>query len=95
MRQRIRRTDRDVSASRAPAAPYATDLPGIQPEEVSDFRYCGPKGIRTPDLLAASQTLYQLSYGPVRRPQSSELAAACSEPFQRIRGASRHRRSRS
>ena len=24
----------------------------------------GPKGIRTPDLLAASQTLYQLSYGP-------------------------------
>ena len=25
----------------------------------------GPKGIRTPDLLAASQTLYQLSYGPV------------------------------
>jgi hypothetical protein len=25
---------------------------------------CGPKGIRTPDLLAASQTLYQLSYGP-------------------------------
>ena len=25
----------------------------------------GPKGIRTPDLLAASQTLYQLSYGPL------------------------------
>ena len=25
---------------------------------------CGPKGIRTPDLLAASQALYQLSYGP-------------------------------
>ena len=24
----------------------------------------GPKGIRTPDLLAASQALYQLSYGP-------------------------------
>ena len=26
---------------------------------------CGPKGIRTPDLLAASQALYQLSYGPL------------------------------
>jgi hypothetical protein len=25
----------------------------------------GPKGSRTPDLLAASQALYQLSYGPV------------------------------
>jgi hypothetical protein len=25
----------------------------------------GPEGIRTPDLLAASQALYQLSYGPV------------------------------
>ena len=24
----------------------------------------GPTGIRTPDLLAASQALYQLSYGP-------------------------------
>ena len=24
----------------------------------------GPKGSRTPDLLAASQALYQLSYGP-------------------------------
>ncbi len=24
----------------------------------------GPKGTRTPDLLAASQALYQLSYGP-------------------------------
>ena len=27
----------------------------------------GPKGIRTPDLLAASQALYQLSYGPRER----------------------------
>jgi hypothetical protein len=27
---------------------------------------CGPKGIRTPDLMAASHALYQLSYGPVR-----------------------------
>ena len=26
--------------------------------------FCGPKGSRTPDLLAASQALYQLSYGP-------------------------------
>jgi hypothetical protein len=25
----------------------------------------GPKGIRTPDLMAASHALYQLSYGPV------------------------------
>ena len=25
----------------------------------------GPEGARTPDLLTASQTLYQLSYGPV------------------------------
>ncbi len=24
----------------------------------------GPKGIRTPDLMAASHVLYQLSYGP-------------------------------
>ncbi len=26
----------------------------------------GARGIRTPDLLAASQTLSQLSYGPAR-----------------------------
>jgi hypothetical protein len=26
----------------------------------------GPKGARTPDLMAASHALYQLSYGPVR-----------------------------
>src|SRR5436190_23630397 len=28
----------------------------------------GPEGNRTPDLLAASQALYQLSYGPRREP---------------------------
>ncbi len=26
---------------------------------------CGGKGIRTPDLLIANETLYQLSYTPV------------------------------
>ncbi len=25
----------------------------------------GPRGTRTPDLMAASHALYQLSYGPV------------------------------
>src|SRR5581483_1742493 len=29
----------------------------------------GPKGIRTPDLMAASHALYQLSYGPVPEKQ--------------------------
>jgi hypothetical protein len=31
-------------------------------------RLNGAEGIRTPDLLAASQTLSQLSYGPALRP---------------------------
>ncbi len=25
---------------------------------------CGPKGVRTPDLIIANDALYQLSYGP-------------------------------
>ena len=45
-------------------------------------------GTRTPDLLAASQALYQLSYGPAVG-QSSEAATACPEPFHARRGASR------
>jgi hypothetical protein len=53
----------------------------------------GPKGIRTPDLLAASQALYQLSYGPwvsesTRRPDASGS-------FHSSLGASFHNRSRS
>ena len=31
----------------------------------SAFRNGGGKGIRTPDLLIANETLYQLSYAPV------------------------------
>ncbi len=33
-------------------------LPGF------NFKYGGAKGGRTPDLLIANETLYQLSYGP-------------------------------
>ena len=53
----------------------------------------GPKGIRTPDLLAASQALYQLSYGPAGCSVYPEVAA--SDPSQSTSGASRHSRSRS
>ena len=41
---------------------------GADPESITRSTTLdgGPKGIRTPDLLAASQALYQLSYGPGR-----------------------------
>jgi hypothetical protein len=54
----------------------------------------GPKGIRTPDLLAASQTLYQLSYGPGTR-QCTQPDETASDSAHWTRGASRHSRSRS
>ncbi len=34
---------------------------------VSHAKICGGKGIRTPGLLIANETLYQLSYTPVRQ----------------------------
>ena len=57
------------------------------------YEFCGPTGIRTPDLLAASQALYQLSYGPsgVRVYPEDAASGSC----QSRRGASRQRRSRS
>jgi len=55
----------------------------------------GPKGIRTPDLLAASQTLYQLSYGPQADRKFTQPDEAASESCHLTRGASRHSRSRS
>jgi hypothetical protein len=53
----------------------------------------GPKGIRTPDLLAASQALYQLSYGPAGWSVYPDDIA--SDPFHGTSGASRQSRSRS
>jgi hypothetical protein len=53
----------------------------------------GPKGIRTPDLLAASQALYQLSYGPAGWSVYPDDIAPGSS--QGTSGASRHSRSRS
>jgi hypothetical protein len=38
----------------------------------------GPKGARTPDLMAASHALYQLSYGPVR---PADLPCSPSTPL--------------
>ena len=37
---------------------------------------CGGKGIRTPDLLIANETLYQLSYTPAACGQLNWLKAA-------------------
>ena len=55
----------------------------------------GPKGIRTPDLMAASHALYQLSYGPQADRKCTQPDEAASESSQLTRGASRHSRSRS
>ena len=38
----------------------------LKPTDIVD-PLSGPKGIRTPDLMAASHALYQLSYGPERQ----------------------------
>ena len=66
------------------------------PREVERWaqRRSGPRGIRTPDLMAASHALYQLSYGP----EAVEVypADAASDPSsQPTRGASLQSRSRS
>jgi hypothetical protein len=51
------------------------------PDYVADPGFLrGPKGIRTPDLMAASHALYQLSYGPY---------LCCSAPLM-LRCASEH-----
>ena len=44
------------------------------------FLRSGPKGIRTPDLMAASHALYQLSYGPVFLLLSALMLRCASEP---------------
>ena len=37
---------------------------GFNLQEFKNPKFCGGKGIRTPDLLIANQPLYQLSYAP-------------------------------
>jgi hypothetical protein len=37
---------------------------GVQLSQFVDLQRSGAKGIRTPDLLIANETLYQLSYSP-------------------------------
>ena len=52
----------------------------------ADGEICGGKGIRTPDLLIANETLYQLSYTPgnedklLRRSRFSSSALPVSTP---------------
>ncbi|MCW3000639.1 MAG: hypothetical protein JWN65_4188, partial [Solirubrobacterales bacterium] len=41
-----------------------TLLETTKPPQTRGLRISGARGARTPDLLAASQTLSQLSYGP-------------------------------
>ena len=62
------------ASPRSPTRPEGSNsLPPVRAHAKNSNRrdlrrcICGPKGIRTPDLLAASQALYQLSYGPARR----------------------------
>jgi len=63
---------------------------------VADLRFLGgPKGIRTPDLMAASHALYQLSYGPQADRKFTQPDEAASESCHLTLGASRHSRSRS
>ena len=38
---------------------------GISKLRFGSCEICGGKGIRTPDLLIANETLYQLSYDPI------------------------------
>ena len=55
----------------------------------------GDEGVRTPDLLTASQALSQLSYAPVRRSTIRELPRRCKDKFGKsfcnARGARGHR----
>jgi hypothetical protein len=65
--------------------------------------YCGPEGIRTPDLLAASQAFYQLNYGPIpggstrqsTYPDETASGRPASSSAHASVGASRQSRSRS
>jgi hypothetical protein len=38
----------------------------------------GAEGIRTPDLLIANETLYQLSYGPSQQPAGAKVTPSSS-----------------
>jgi hypothetical protein len=92
-RRRVGR-DRDIVTGRCPATKRTSaDLD-------DSLRGSGPKGIRTPDLLAASQALYQLSYGPGApesngrmRPRPALPSPSVARPATVVRGRNTRARS--
>src|SRR6186713_873261 len=64
-----RRPYRPLSLRRTDGAAVDNSSPTVSPRD-------GAEGARTPDLLAASQTLSQLSYGPRKRGQCSDGSPA-------------------
>ena len=57
----------------------------IIPTQVSGNQECGGKGIRTPGLLIANETLYQLSYTPEEKRKYHDLAICQHRESNRVK----------
>jgi len=65
--------------------PICVPIMEIIPTQVSGNQECGGKGIRTPGLLIANETLYQLSYTPEEKRKYHDLAICQHRESNRVK----------